>query len=126
VGLTEKQKKSLPDNILGISQTNNIEELVEIYTAADVFVNPSREETMGLTTIEAMACGTPVVVSNFTAVPEVVNEECGIIINGNVNAFSLKASIESLLSKRFSPTENVKRFKKAEQFLKYESLYKEV
>ncbi|OWV26299.1 glycosyl transferase [Fibrobacter sp. UWB1] len=80
VGLSEKQKKELPDNIIKITRTNNVRELAEIYTAADVFLNPSREETMGLTTVEAMACGTPVVVSNYTAVPETVIDDCGIVI----------------------------------------------
>ena len=35
--------------------------LAEIYTAADVFFNPTREEVLGLVNVEALACGTPVV-----------------------------------------------------------------
>jgi glycosyltransferase involved in cell wall biosynthesis len=62
-------------------------ELAELYSAADVFVNPSREETMGLTTVEALACGTPAVVYNSTAVPEVVDEKSGIVVQaGDVDA----------------------------------------
>lgn len=61
VGLTEKQKECLPPQILGITRTNNTVELAEIYTAADIFVNPTYQETFGLVNIEALACGTPVV-----------------------------------------------------------------
>jgi len=41
VGLTEKQIKKIPKNIIGITRTNNVEELVDIYSSADVFVNPT-------------------------------------------------------------------------------------
>ena len=71
VGLNDSQLSSLPEGIIGIKRTNSIEELAEIYSSADVFVNASQEETMGLTTAEALACGTPAVVYNATAVPEV-------------------------------------------------------
>lgn len=67
VGLTKKQKESLPDTVLGIEKTSNSEELAEIYSAAEVFVNPSREETFGMVTAEALACGTPAVVYDATA-----------------------------------------------------------
>ncbi len=68
VGLTKKQKESLPDTILGIEKTSNAEELAEIYSAAEVFVNPSREETFGMVTAEALACGTPAVVYDATCI----------------------------------------------------------
>ena len=72
VGLSDKQLKTLPKNIIGIKRTNSTKELAEIYTAADVFFNPSKEETFGLVTIEAMACGTPAVVLDKSASPEIV------------------------------------------------------
>jgi glycosyltransferase involved in cell wall biosynthesis len=58
VGLTKKQVENLPENIIGITRTHNVQELVEIYSAADVFVNPTLEETFGMTNLEAQACGT--------------------------------------------------------------------
>lgn len=79
IGLDREQRKGLPKNIVGLGRTDSIEELVEIYSAADVFVNPSREETFGMVTAEAMACGTPAVVYNATASPELVDKETGII-----------------------------------------------
>ncbi len=73
VGLTDKQIKKLPKQILGIKRTNSTTELAKIYTAADVFVNPSKEETFGMTTVEALSCGTPAIVYKDTACEEIVN-----------------------------------------------------
>ncbi|HFE9683151.1 TPA: glycosyltransferase [Clostridium perfringens] len=84
IGINKKQKIDLPKDILAIERTNNIHELVQIYTAADIFVNASDEETMGLVTIEALACGTPVIVNDSTAVPEVIDKTCGIVYKKNV------------------------------------------
>lgn len=61
VGLTEKQAKAMPANVLAIPRTNDARELAEIYTAADVFVNPSYEDNYPTVNLEAQACGTPVV-----------------------------------------------------------------
>lgn len=58
----------------------NDAELVRFYNAAQVLVMPSLLEGFGLPVLEAMACGTPVVASNRTAVPEVVGES-GLLIN---------------------------------------------
>lgn len=80
VGLSPQQKEALPAEVLGITRTESIRELAELYTAADVFVNPSKEETQGLTTVEALACGTPVVTYDQTAVPETVDETCGLVV----------------------------------------------
>ena len=62
VGLTKKQICCLPPGILGIRRTNSPHELASIYSAADVFVNLSIEETFGMTTVEAQSCGTKAVV----------------------------------------------------------------
>ncbi len=93
VGLNEKQIKTLPNNIVGIKRTNNTRELAEIYTAADVFVNASVEETFGLTTVEALSCETPVIVYKSTACEEVVrdcvdhtSERARIVDLGDVDA----------------------------------------
>lgn len=61
VGLTEKQIKSLPKNCLGIKRTNSPQELAAIYTAADVFFNPTYEDNYPTVNLEAQACGTLVI-----------------------------------------------------------------
>lgn len=81
VGLTKEQILDMPENVIGIERTQNINELAAIYTMADVFLNLSYEETMGLVTAEALACGTPAIVYDKTAVPEVVDGRTGIIVH---------------------------------------------
>lgn len=58
--------------MLGLLRTANQAELAQWYSTADVFVNPTYEETFGLTTVEAQACGTPVVVYETDGCPETV------------------------------------------------------
>lgn len=67
VGLSKKQIKRLSRWIVGIERTESARELSEAYTAADLFVNPSIEETFGMTVAEAVACGTPSVVVRGSA-----------------------------------------------------------
>lgn len=83
VGVTESQRAALPDNIIGITRTENQQQLAQIYSAADVLVSLSLEETFGLVVAETIACGTPAIVLNSTACPEVVNEDTGIVIEPN-------------------------------------------
>lgn len=93
VGLDEKQMRCISKKIIAIGRTNSTRELAEIYTAADLFVNPSKEETFGLTTIEAQACGTPAIVYKDTACQEVVEKQGGIAVEQNIEA--LKTAIEA-------------------------------
>ena len=81
VGVKEEQKKLLPKNIIPIGSTENMYELAELYSVAMVCLNASTEETFGMVTVESMACGTPVIVSNTTACPEVVNGKTGIVVD---------------------------------------------
>lgn len=74
VGVEGKTIRKLPDNVIGFQRIWEQQELIKMYSAADVFFNPSVEETFGLVTAEAMACGTPALVMNSTACPEVVCE----------------------------------------------------
>lgn len=83
VGVNKKEKKRLKCNMIGIERTNNVQELAEIYSGADVFFNASVEETFGLPTVEAIACGTPAIVYNATALPEIVNDNNGIVVEKN-------------------------------------------
>lgn len=91
-------KKSLPSNIISIDRTDNPEELAEYYSRADVAICLSYMETMGLTPVEAMACGTPVVVYGATALPELVTPQTGLVAEfGNEHA--VLDAINSILSK---------------------------
>ena len=88
VGLAPQQIAELPAGILGLPVTNSAQELAQVYTAADVFVNPSREETFGLTTVEALACGTQAIVYKDTACEEIVGRMGGIAVEQQVEALA--------------------------------------
>lgn len=75
VGTDDAIDKVLPRNIISIHRTMNRQELAEIYTAADLFVNPTREEALGVVNIEAQACGTPVLTFRTDGSPECI---CGL------------------------------------------------
>lgn len=81
VGVSARQRKALPDNVIGISRTDNQRELTALYTEANIFINPSVEETFSMVTVESMACGTPVIVLDTSAVCELVNEKCGVVLH---------------------------------------------
>lgn len=80
VGIGEKEKDNLPANVVCITHTNNQKELAEIYSAADIFVNPTREENFPTTNIEALACGTGVITYKTGGSPEIIDEETGIVV----------------------------------------------
>lgn len=72
VGVNKSQKKKLPNKILSIDKTDSAKELAEIYTAADIFVNPTYEDNFPTTNLEAQACGTAVITYRTGGSPESV------------------------------------------------------
>lgn len=83
VGVTDEQKTKLPKDIIGITRTNNVEELRELYGIADVFFNPTHEDNYPTVNLEARACGTRVVTYRTGGSPESVPEE-DVIETGNI------------------------------------------
>jgi len=128
VGLSEKQKKELPKNIIGITRTDSIEALAKIYTTADVFVNPTLEEVMGLTNVEAMACGTPVITFNTGGSIECIDEKTGIIVEKG-NSIKLRKVIGEIkkVEKAFYSEACIYRantlFDKNDRYLEYLNTY---
>ena len=80
IGLNEKQIKLLPEGVVGIKRTNNVQELVAYYSRADVFVNSTYEDNFPTTNIEALACGTPVITYNTGGSPEAIDKQTGEVI----------------------------------------------
>ena len=72
------QQQNLEDLVTYLGKPDKAT-LVKIYNAADILVAPSLYEGFGMTIIEAMACGTPVITSNVTSLPEVVGN-AGILV----------------------------------------------
>lgn len=83
VGTDESVDKQLPSNIISVHRTHNQMELAEIYTAADLFVNPTREDNFPTTNMEAIACGTPVLTFLTGGSPESLDETCASVVACN-------------------------------------------
>ncbi len=80
VGLKKYQIRELPRGMIGICHTESKEELAMLYSLAEVFLNPSQEESFSLVTAEALACGTPIIVLSTSAVKEFVSGSNGIVL----------------------------------------------
>jgi len=114
VGVTKKQEAKLSKKILIINRTNNLMELAEIYSAADIFLNPSIEETFGLVSLEALACGTPVITNKYSANPELINDKCGIIVED----ITTQLFIEAINQLKMYPINQEECLNKARQYNK--------
>jgi len=96
VGLTKKQVENLPENIIGITRTHNVQQLVEIYSAADVFVNPTLEETFGMTNLEAQACGTYVITFDSGGTKETIIDSSHGTVCGEKTTKALRKVLNDL------------------------------
>lgn len=131
VGLNKKQMLSLPPNIIGIQKTESTSKLVELYSSADLFINFSVEETFGMTTVESMACGTPVLVYNSTACPEIVTRDTGFVIEPHdiAKAYEVIRNMKKQSKQLFRDACTLyvrKYFKQEHKFQEYANLYDEI
>ena len=116
VGLSDEQLRRLPENVIGIRRTNNAAELAEIYSEADVFFNPTRQDTYPTVNLEAQACGTPVVTYPTGGSVESVPPE-NVIPAGDLEAFlrKLEGPLETAkldFSKQTMMREYIKLYRK--------------
>ena len=128
VGTNSQIDEILPKNIISIHRTSNQIELAEIYSASDLFVNPTREEVLGMVNIEANACGTPVVTYDTGGSPECIRDTSGIVVPYNDYEAMLNAIIDISSRKPFSTLDcviNAKRFDCREKYNEYIKLYLE-
>lgn len=128
VGVSDKIKKELPEEIVCISKTNNTRELAEIYSAADVFVNPTLEDNFPTTNLEALACGTPIITFDSGGSAECVDERCGIVVRrGDYDALSSAVVTVQSRGKQFYASQCLSRAKrlydKNDRFQEYVRLY---
>lgn len=109
VGGNAETDKLLPKDIISIHRTQNQTELAEIYTACDLFVNPTREETYPTVNMESIACGTPVITFNTGGSPEILSEKTGLIVDCD-DIDALQRGIEGVCKKNiFSRTDCVEQ-----------------
>ena len=127
VGTDNNADKQLPQEIISIHRTQNQAELAEIYSAADLFVNPTREEVLGLVNIEANACGTPVVTFRTGGSPECISEKTGSVTGYN-DIDAMQKEIERICeTKPFSKEDCITRAKEFDEnvrFKEYLELYR--
>ena len=126
VGTNESVDRQLPDNILSIHRTHDQKELAEIYSAADLFVNPTREDNYPTVNMEAIACGTPVLTFRTGGSPEMLNEKCGRVVECDDVEALIKEIIEIKNTNCFDRREcaaQAARFDLNERFAEYINLY---
>lgn len=128
IGLSTKQIKMIPNSMIGIERTENVQELAEWYCASDILLNLSYEETFGLTTVEGMSCGTPSIVYNATASPELVTPETGLIvekgdIKGILSAIKIIMKKGKVFYSKSCREQVLRRFDKNKRAQDYINLY---
>ena len=80
VGVSQEQKKLLPENVIGICRTENQNQLAELYSRAYAFVNLTYEDNFPTVNLEALACGAPVVCYRTGGAAEMLTEENGVVL----------------------------------------------
>ena len=80
VGVSEDVKKTLPENIVAVYRTESQQKLAEFYSAADVLVNPTYNDSFPTVNLEALACGTPVLTYRTGGSPEAIDAEIGAVV----------------------------------------------
>lgn len=128
VGLSKKQIKKLPNNVIGLERTDSIHQLVELYSTADLFVNLTKEDNFPTTNIEALACGTPVLTYNTGGSVESIISEVGFVIEkGNIDgALSVIQNVKERGKENYIPICReyaTKMFNKDRCFNDYIDLY---
>ena len=129
VGTDDSTDKLLPENVISIHRTQNQQELAEIYSAADLFVNPTREENYPTVNMESLACGTPVLTFRTGGSPEIIDETCGAAVDCD-DVDSLEREVRRICEdKPYSQEACVAKaqsFDKNERFKEYLKLYETI
>ena len=129
VGTNDNVDKQLPNNIISIHRTQNQTELAEIYSAADLFVNPTREDNYPTVNMESIACGTPVLTFKTGGSPEILDEFCGSVVDCDDVDSLEKEIIRICETKPYSKEaclERAKSFDMNDRFKEYIDLYEQL
>lgn len=129
VGTDANIDKLLPSNIISIHRTQNQTELAELYTAADLFVNPTREDNYPTVNMEALACGRPVITFKTGGSPEIIDSSCGIVVDCD-DIDGLETQIKQACEQTKFSTKNcldrAASFDRNKRFKEYVGLYKSI
>lgn len=130
VGTDDATEKQLPEGVVSIRRTESIKELAEIYSAADLFVNPTREDNYPTVNLEAIACGTPVLTFRTGGSPEMVSEKTGRVVERDdidslVHEIELMTGEDALLFNRDVLAKEGLKADAALRFEQYVDLYEQ-
>ena len=129
VGTNDEIDKQLPNNVISIHRTQNQRELAEIYSAADVFVNPTREDNYPTVNMESIACGTPVITFRTGGSPEMVDDATGAVVERD-DVDALEREIVKIcanqLRYRDACISKAKEFDKIKRFEEYVIAYEQI
>ena len=129
VGTDDAVEKKLPSDIIPIRRTQNQNELAQIYSSADIFVNPTREEALGMVNVEALACGTPVLTFDTGGSPEIIDDTCGAVVPKN-DIQALADEIRRIAGERpyteSACLQRAAQFDEKRRFGEYVALYEEM
>lgn len=89
IGISQKQKKGIPNSIITVPRTDSQQELAQYYTMADVYVNPTYEDNYPTTNLEAIACGTPVVTYNTGGSGESARMYGSVVDKGDIGKMKM-------------------------------------
>lgn len=128
VGTNDCIDKQLPSNISSIHRTADQIELAEIYSAADLFVNPTREDTFPTVNMESLACGTPVLTFRTGGSPEILDEISGRVVEINDEEALYQAILDLAVHplNRDNCLSRASSFDEKDRYNEYVALYGEV
>lgn len=124
-----KASNVIKNRCMIIQQTKNKQELVNLYSKSHIFVNPTLQEAFGLVNAEALACGTPVVGYKTGAVPEIIDDNSGVIVEAG-DVVEMAKTINTLKNNYYFSIENciarAEMFSKKNMLDEFMNLYEKV
>lgn len=131
VGLSEKQLERLPKSVIGLSRTENVQQLAELYSTAEAFLNPTWEDNFPTTNLESLACGTPVITYRTGGSVEVITPNTGYVVEpGDMNGLLEKIKLVSQRGKdvyrSLCRQYILDNFKKEDRYEEYFRLYERI
>ena len=129
IGTNEAIDSQLPTNIISIHRTNNQKELAQIYSAADLLVNPTREDNFPTVNMESIACGTSVLTFETGGSPEMVDEKTGAVVacdDVDMLVHEIERICEDKPYREEDCIRKAKDFDKWTKFLEYLTIYETI
>lgn len=126
VGLSKEQVEQLPTGIKGVTRTKSVDDLAQLYSESNVFVNPTYADSFPTVNMEALACGTPVITYKTGGSPEIIDSKTGIVVDQG-SVLKLACAIHNMKDNPLSSSACRNRaerlYNSGERFLDYVVLY---